>query len=318
MPSSVFLTVDTELTWRHHAEGLEPAVIVERSFEPAGVGVSYQLETLARYGLKACFFVDPMPALVFGLEQLKRIVSTILEAEQEVQLHLHPNWAGAAAGDGGAAHGRFQMVEYSRAEQRDLIAGATDLLKAVGAPPPIAFRAGSYAANDDTLAALAELGFRYDSSHNGAEHPWPSAIDLPPDQVAPVERWGLIEVPVTVIEERAGCWRNFQICALSIGEIRAALDHAVDQDYAAVTIVSHSFELANRPGTGANAIHVARFEALCSILADQADVLPTAHFADLPALPLGRSDRPLGPNMLRTSWRKAEQLWSNMIAERAA
>src|SRR3546814_3439032 len=76
----------------------------------------------------------------------------------------------AKAGDGGAAHARFEMVEYSAHEQRDLIAGAIDLLKAAGAPHPIAFRAGSYGANDETLAALAALGFVYDSSHRSEEH----------------------------------------------------------------------------------------------------------------------------------------------------
>src|SRR3546814_13905360 len=70
-----------------------------------------------------------MPALVFGFDWLKPLVATILARGQEVQLHLHPNWAGAKAGDGGAAHARFEMVEYSAHEQRDLIAGAIDLLK---------------------------------------------------------------------------------------------------------------------------------------------------------------------------------------------
>jgi hypothetical protein len=318
MPTRVFLTVDTELAWRHHAQGLDRETIVARSLEPAGVGVSYQLERLARHGLKACFFVDPMPALTFGLDPIKRVVEAILAAGQEVQLHLHPNWTGAVAGDRGAAFGRFQLVEYARDEQRDLVAGAAELLRGAGAPAPIAFRAGSYAANDDTLAALAELGFAYDSSHNGAEHPWPSAIGLPADRIAPIGRAGLVELPVTVIEDRPGSLRNFQICALSAGEMRAALDHAAGAGHAAVTIVSHSFELANRAGTRRNAVHVARFEALCRLLAERAEALPTCHFADRPMLALGRDDRPLAPSMLRTGWRRAEQLWSNMVAERAA
>jgi hypothetical protein len=318
MAARVFLTVDTELTWRHHAGGLDREAIVARSLEPAGVGVSYQLGMLARHGLKACFFVDPMPALTFGLDPLRRVVEAILAAGQEVQLHLHPNWTGAVAGDGGATYSRFHVVEYDRAEQRDLIAGAVQLLRAAGAPAPIAFRAGSYAANDDTLAVLAELGFAYDSSHNGADHPWPSAIGLPAGRIAPIGRGGVVEVPVTVIEDRPGQLRTFQICALSAGEMRAALDHAADEGHAAVTIVSHSFELANRAGTRPNAVHVARFAALCRLLAERAEMLPTTHFADRPALPLGRDDRPLGPSLLRTGWRKAEQLWSNIVEERAA
>lgn len=318
MATPVFLTVDTELVWRHHIAGADLATLYERSFEPAGVGISYQLARLAAHGLKATFFVDPMPALVFGLDPIRRIVATILDAGQEVQLHLHPNWAGAKADNRGRTHARFEMVDYSGAEQQALIGGAKELLCAAGAPDPVAFRAGSYGANDDTLLALSALGFVYDSSHNGAEHPWPGSIGLAPRQIAPVARGGVVEVPVTVIEERAGALRNFQICALSAGEMRAALDHAVEHRHAAMTIVSHGFELANRAGTGANAIHVSRFEALCGMLADARDDLPTTHFADRPALALDAADVPLAPNTLRTGWRHAEQLWSNFIAERAA
>ena len=318
MTTPIFLTVDTELMWRHHTDGLAGPEIFARSLEPAGVGITYKLGMLARHGLKACFFVDPMPALTFGLAPVRQIVETILDAGQEVQLHLHPNWTGAVSGDKGSRASRFELMEYSRAEQRDLIVGATDLLVAAGAQHPIAFRAGSYSANNDTLSVLAELGFTYDASHNGSEHPWPSAIGLPERQIAPLEHLGVIEVPVTTIEERPGALRNFQICALSVGEMRAALDHAATNDHAAVTIVSHGFELANRTGTRPNAVHVRRFEALCGLLAKRATTMPTVHFADRFTLRLGQRDMPLGPDPLRTRWRQAEQLWSNMVAERAA
>ena len=318
MPTPVFLTVDIEIMWRHHAAGLDPATLYERSFEPAGVGVSYQLEKLRRHGLKASFFVDPMPALVYGLDPFRRIIDLIQEAGQRVQLHLHPNWAGAHRGDRGATFGRFQLSEYSLAEQQALIGGARDLLIAAGAEPPIAFRAGNYGANDDSITALAALGFEYDSSHNGSVHPVPSAIDLPVRQIAPLAHNGLIEVPVTLIEERQGALRNFQICALSAAEMQAALDHAVDQDHAVVTIVNHGFELANRLGTAPNLVHVRRFDSLCSLLDARRDLLPTQHFADRPFLALSQDDLPLHPSNLRLRWRQVEQLWSNMVAERAA
>ncbi len=315
MTTPVFLTVDTEFAWRHHAAGHDVEAIYARSLEPAGVGLSYQLGVLAQHRLKACFFVDPMPALVFGLDPIRRMVETILAAGQEVQLHLHANWTRATLGDRGATFGHFALHDYSLAEQVDLLVQARDLLIAAGAPAPIAFRAGSYAANDDTLTALASLGFLYDSSHNGAEAPDMSRITLSPRQIAPLER-GVVEVPVTVIEDSPGRLRTFQLCALSAGESYDALEHAAVSGHAAVTIVSHGFELANRSGTRANAVHVRRFQALCGILAEMRDVLPTVHFADRPELPLDRADAPLGPDSLRKRWRQAEQLWSNWVAER--
>lgn len=317
MVTPVFLTADIEFAWRHHAAGHDLDGIYRRSIEPAGVGLGFQLETLRRHGLKACFFVDPMPALPFGLDPIRRIVDTVLDAGQEVQLHLHPNWAGARADDAGARYGRFQLHEYDLAEQGALIAGATDLLVAAGAPRPIAFRAGNYGADDDTLRALAAHGFAYDSSHNGAQAARTSRMSLSPRRISPVPG-AVIEVPVTVIEDSPGSLRTFQLCALSSTEAADALDHAAAAGHAAVTIVSHGFELANRGGTRANTVHVRRFEALCALLDDRRDDLPTVHFTDRPPLRLDADDAPLGPDILRTRWRQAEQLWSNWVAEHVA
>jgi len=311
----VFLTIDTELSWRHHAAGLSPEEVIVRSLEPAGVGIAHQLEVLARHGLKATFFVDPMPALVYGVAQLRAVVSAILAAGQEVQLHLHPNWRGASLADR-ELHDSFELAAFPQDAQRDLIVRGMELLTEAGAPLPITFRGGSYGANDDTLRVLASLGFAYDSSHNGAEHPWPSAIDLPPSWIAPVARHGMVEVPVTVIEDQPDHYRPFQICALSIREQAAALDHAMAAGHVATTIVGHSFELAVRTGTRPNMIHARRFAQLCALLDERRADAPTAHFIDRPVMPLDREDRPLPPHSSRRRLRQVEQAWSNIVEER--
>ncbi len=41
-------------------------------------------------------------------------------------------------------------------------------------------------------------------------------------------------------------------------------------------------------------------------------------FRDRPTLRLGQDDRPLPASAIRTRWRQVEQLWSNLIEERAA
>jgi predicted dienelactone hydrolase len=92
MGTQALVTVDTELTWRHHWAGLGWVDNYARSVEPAAVGLSYQLKQLARYRLKGVFFVDPMPAVLFGIEPIKCMVDTVLMAGQEVQLHIHPMW----------------------------------------------------------------------------------------------------------------------------------------------------------------------------------------------------------------------------------
>ena len=318
MTVPVFLTIDAALLWRHHADRHNLAVVFERSIEPADVGLSFQLARLARHDLKATFFVDPMAALVFGLDPIRRIVDTILDAGQEVQLHLDPVWAGAAASNHGISHQDIALSDYSAVAQRDLVAAARDLLVAAGAPSPIAFRASDGAVNDDTLRAIAQLGFAYDSSCNGSQASGASPAAVGSRQISPVTLCGVTEVPATLIEEHAGALCSFRVSTLSAGDMIAALDHAEEHHHAAVTIACDTAALANHAATRANGIHVRRFETLCAQLADRRETLPTCRFDEHPSLRLGQDDVPLAPHPLRSGWRNAEQLWSTMIEERAA
>ena len=310
MASRVLLTIDTELRWDWHLRGASWQENLERSFEPAGVGVGYQLGRLAAHGLKACFFVDPMPALLYGIEPVRRMVEPILAAGQEVQLHLHPSWADPA-------NPVFELTGLDRQRQSELIGAARDLLIEAGAPSPIAFRSGSYAADLATLEALAAHGIRFDSSHNGSHHPDPSALPLDPRRIAPILLEGVVEIPVTQIEQRPGSLRHLQICAVSFDEMRAALLHAADRDHPAVTLVGHSFELAARGGKRPNPLLVRRFEKLCGFLAGQSERLPTAFFSDLADLRLDAEALPLRSGAVRTAARMAQQAWANAVYERS-
>ena len=313
MPAPVLISVDTELTWRHYVPGDCWRSNFERSIEPAGVGLSYQLGTLARHDLKACFFVDPMPALLYGIEPIRRIVEPILAAGQEVQLHLHAQWQAVAHGRDPAG---IELTSFDRKEQRRLLALGRDLLVEAGAPPPTAFRGGSYAANADTLKALADLGFTADTSHNGSHHPFPSDLPLPPETIAPVRVGKLVELPVSQIGGRSGGLRHLQLCAVSAGELRAALDHARAHVHPLTTIVSHSFEFATRDGLRPNALLRRRFEALCRLLDERRDAHPTFSFDALDQLELGVQATPMPHRGLRTARRVAEQLWSGTRYER--
>lgn len=75
---------------------------------------------------------------------------------------------------------------------------------AAGAPAPVAFRAGNYGANDDTLRALATLGITYDSSHCPALVGGACQISLGPDDRDPELHHGVIEVPAGTIDTLGG------------------------------------------------------------------------------------------------------------------
>ncbi|MEO0591730.1 MAG: hypothetical protein AAFZ11_14400 [Pseudomonadota bacterium] len=321
----VYITIDTEYC-SGFAGDLSEAARADtflRSFAGAGgadeAGVPYQLRRLNDTGQKAVFFVDPMPALIWGTAAIEDMVGPILEAGQDVQLHLHTEWL-ALAGDRTPLPSKrtgVNLFEFPLEDQRRLLAYAREQLMAAGAPAPVAFRAGNYGANDDTLRALAELGIGYDTSHCPAL-PGASRITLGADSRAPVEHCGVIEVPVGSIGAlgapgKAHGQRHGQITALTLAEMRAAIRHARDAGSGSLTLVSHSFELFNRRTLRANRLVRRRFDALCAFLRDTHGVSSGTYRDHPPQVAAGPTAPPLAPSVWRTGVRYAEQALSNTL-----
>lgn len=315
MGTGVLLSIDTELTWRAHAAGASWSENFARSIDAAGVGIGYQLDRLAANGLKACFFIDPMPAAVFGIEPVRRMVAPILAAGQEVQLHLHPMWVRSDR-RAPVDDPRHDMRDHDADEQLALIEQARELLRQAGAPDPVAFRAGAFGANRDTLRMVAKAGLRIDSSHNGCEVPHPCDTGLPAALVAPLAVDGVIELPIGLVRDGAARLRHLQIGAVTGAEMRAALRHAEAQGNPLVTIVGHSFELATRAGTRANAIVRRRFDHLCGWLGHHRERFPTRFAAECLDVPLGVAATPAPHAPLRRTARVAVQGLSNLYYER--
>lgn len=320
--TTVYLTIDTE-----YSSGLVTDLSAEdradnfaRSIAcitPEGpTGITHKLDLFERYGQRAVFFVDPMPALVWGVAAIEDVVTPILEAGQDVQLHCHSEWLGIAGDANPLASKRTgqNLFDFQYEEQCQILEYASDTLIAAGAPKPVAFRAGNYGANDDTLRALASLGIRYDSSHCPALPEGASRISLGPSNLDPLLHRGIIEVPVGSIGTLDGGQRHAQITALTLAEMNAAIRHARDNDRGSFTLVSHSFELINRRKLAVNKIVRRRFEVLCRSLRDMRGVT-TGTYRDNPPLFAGSqpSSKLLPASPLRTGHRFAEQLLSNAL-----
>ena len=318
----VYITIDTEYS-SGLVTGLGPADRAENyarsiaCLTPDGpAGITHKLQLLNRYGQKAVFFVDPMPALVWGVAAIEDIVEPIIEAGHDVQLHCHTEWLEIAGPANPLESGRTgnNIGDFPFDEQCELLSLARAFLISAGAPAPVAFRAGNYGANDDTLEALAAIGLRYDTSHCPALPEGASRFSLGPDDRDPLLHKGMIEVPVGTIGTLGGGQRHAQITALTLDEMRAAIRHARDTDRAAFTLVSHSFELINRRKLAVNKIVRRRFEGLCRSLSQMKGV-ETANYRDNPPLFGGTvsASPPLPASPLRTGMRYAEQLVSNTL-----
>lgn len=317
----VYITIDTEYssgfcTGRSRAERAENYARCIACLTPEGpVGITQKLKLLQECGQKAVFFVDPMPALIWGIGAIEDVVGPIIEAGQDVQLHCHTEWLAIAGADNPLASKRTgqNISDFSLDEQIELLQYGRDILIAAGAPRPVAFRAGNYGANDDTLRALAELGLVYDTSHAPAL-PDACQISLGPEDRDPLLHEGIIEVPIGTIGTLGGGQRHAQITALTLAEMTAAVRHARDSGQGAFVLVSHSFELINRRRLAVNHVVFRRFAGLIRNLAEMRGVTTATFRDDPPRLaPGGEPSQPVPATALRTGMRLAEQFVSNTL-----
>lgn len=313
----VLITIDTEYSAGLYARGIaaDRADNFERAIacrsDRGEAGIFYQMDVFDRCGLKAVFFVDPMPALVWGQGAIDAIVQPIVERGHEVQLHCHSEWLAFAETSPLPGRTGLNIRDFTQVEQRVLLEWGLDRIVQAGAPRPTAFRAGNYGANDDTLRALAQVGLQWDSSFPAGLAGSLCGISLPMGDCRPARHCGMQEFPASAIASRDG-WRHAQITALSYGEMRAAITHAARAHWPGFCLVSHSFELYNRETQRPNALLCRRFEKLCEWLGSSYQAV-SAGFNDLD-LDLTSPELALLPhNYLRTGTRMAQQLAANSV-----
>lgn len=321
--TAVLFTTDTEMSFMLHRRGLSPLenlrIAVMGEVSDGAWGIGYQMQRLSAHGLKGVFFVEALSSYAFGIDVLKRVVAPILDAGHDVQLHLHTEWLKWIEKDLVGERRGSNIAHFAYDDQRRLLECAIEALVEAGAPPPIAFRAGNYGANNDTLKALSSLGLKFDSSYNRPYLDSACAIRVPDVLQAPVELDGLVEVPVTFFEDYPGHARALQLCAASSAEFQSAVSQSIAQQRPSVVVVNHSFELLNLKRTRANRMLLKRFDEYCGFLGQSGAQVVSTTFASLGRLSPDRMKAfgPLTSNPLRTALRMIEQSVGTYLYDRA-
>ena len=304
-PTEILLTVDIEfhiagaVTFPDRYAPLWDAP-VNGTIAGRSHGLGFVLETLARHGLPATFFVEALHPRYFGDAPMAAICRRIQAAGQDIQLHLHPVWT---IYDGGARSGApvdDSCAGRSRDGMLALLREGLASFARWGVPAPVALRTGGLSVDRNVYAAMADAGLVL-ASNIGA------AINPPRDPALRLLTGrhrveGVLEAPVTSFcDWRLGTRRHLrplQVSACSAAELRAALWAARRAGVETVVVLTHAFEYFKRDGfrfleLRANRINQARLDALCAFVA--------GHPRDFVALDFARAagswrDRPDDPS----------------------
>ncbi len=311
----VFLTVDVEI-WCDGWENLDAKFpdafrrYVYGQTPHGDYGLPYQTRALRDHGLRGVFFVEPLFATRFGTDPLEEIVGLLKQADQEIQLHLHTEWADEAEPKLLSSIDRkVQFLHMlSMEDQAHLIGLGAALLRDAGGGSIRAFRAGSFGFNRASLTALRNNGIEFDSSYN-ASTSGPQSGVLPGTVVTDsclVD--GVYEYPMTVFSDGTSALRHVQLTACSSREIERLMWRALETERRSFVLLSHNFELLNAKRNSVDPVVVDRFEKLCSFLDKNRDCFRVSGFSDLNAVYADAQPPPLSSPLWTTAARMVEQL----------
>ena len=297
---TVYITIDAEpsiggafLDPLKNPVGKEKRIfgkIKQKSF-----GIQKIIDIGNEFNLKFSFFVECLSSLYFGVDEIKGICDYIQGRGHDVQLHIHPEYLALRKRKEFISNKRKPIAFFSRLPldvQTELVQYGKHLLKMSGVKNPIAFRAGSFGANTDTLIALQKCGFIADSSYNMAYDSISNGINKEKRHNDVWLTHNVFEFPVTNFRQFGSCgiWktRPMDINGAGFLELKNALMQANAIGPKTVTVVGHSFSFIKSYDLQYERVRarknvVRRFRRLCQYLAENSNLYKVSTFSELDA-----------------------------------
>jgi peptidoglycan/xylan/chitin deacetylase (PgdA/CDA1 family) len=175
---------------------------------------------------------------------MREVCNRIRDAGQDVQLHAHPHHV---SGDSK----RWLLSEYSRGEQARILDYAIEQYSKFIGTLPLAFRAGGFGANRDTLELLAERGVKIDCS---LMQGWRGCDLISPIAGTPSILHGMREIPLTPATLLGFPGRPLRTAAIDFNwmplfVIKRILRRLRHEEAPVATILMHSSSLCMRLGS---------------------------------------------------------------------
>ncbi len=232
---NAIITVDTEV-FHFKQTPLSVETCIEGKCDNEFYGIPKIIDICDEKGVKATFFVDVYAYRVFGEELMKQVCQDIKKRGHDIQLHAHANWVYPNKSE--------YMWAYSLKEQSEIIKEGRELIHKWTGEYPVAFRAGAYGANYDTLKALSENDINIDSSMF-YKHPLCKLNSRSLTRNIIVSNNNVVEIPVTVfISLKCASFVRYSkldINAKSFNELKEIILKAKKGNLKTIILFLHSF-----------------------------------------------------------------------------
>lgn len=231
---TIFITIDTEDNYFD-----VPRLITGEGIE-GKPGVFNILDITEKYGFRSNIFLDVYSHLDFQPGVLQTIAKSIHNRGHAVELHTHPT--------NRLDFYKKNIYYYSLEEQIRILEYGKHLIHQWTSEYPTAHRGGSYAVNEDTLAALHQVRIPIDSTlfFNHKNNKIQDRYTV--NKVSSYSH--TLEVPVTLIRlaKNNGACRDtkFDLDALSYHELVRVIQLAKEHNLQTLTLFLHSFSFINK------------------------------------------------------------------------
>ena len=295
MKPGVYITIDVECSlggaWRDASvRPVPPERGIWGRYSGRELGVPLIVDILRTGGLAGTFFVEPFNEELGYPGGTEEVCRYLIDAGQDVQLHIHPNRAQYALCRRGEDYTYTDtLADLPPAEQVALIAEGSRRLERATGRAPTAFRAGNMGASEAVLPQLAQAGIGIDSSYTFAFAG--GQCGFSDRQPFNGSRWygKVLELALSgFYQARVPGLRPakvLDVMGLSAGECCQAIRSICNSGAEAVLIL-HSFSLfkvRNRQYDGGrpNRVVIGRFRRLCRWLACHSNDYPVRTFSEL-------------------------------------
>ncbi|NRA71090.1 MAG: polysaccharide deacetylase family protein [Gammaproteobacteria bacterium] len=323
----VVISVDAEFTINSAFKDPDNyAPCAQSLFSPdqeTDVGFNDLLNLLNRHQVKATFFTEALNAHYFGIDEMKKHVSTMLRFDHDVQLHTHPVWQEFRNTDWKNIVVNKKLkdnfLNMSSTDIQQVLGDAIDIFEQWTGKKPLAFRAGNLQASLELYDALDKTGFKL-ASNIGLPiyRPTEDRLNIE-NQVTYLSN--IVEFPVTTFQSMGIRHKALTIQGTSTNEIKQVLKQCKKLGIKHVIVLTHVHEfIKTNPLTQqkkANKVNLSRLNKLCLFVKNENgfEFSTFAHLANEQQhdLTANEQPKPIQTSILAGLWTVIQNSLNNKI-----